>query len=264
MSREDMMAGYGGFVWYELLTSDKKAAESFYERVLGWTVEDARQPGIDYDFITVDGARIGGVMTSPEETCSAGARPAWLGYIGVENADATAEAVAERGGRVLRAPQDIPGYGRFAVLADPQGAAFCVIAPTKDYAGKPSPAHRPGVPGFGGWHELYANDREKAFDFYSSLFGWTKDQAIDLGENGVYQLFAIGDVVSGGVMTRCGETPKPAWNYYFNVESVEAAISRIRDGGGEILMGPHQVPGGGWIVVARDPQGVPFSLVGAK
>jgi predicted enzyme related to lactoylglutathione lyase len=203
-------------------------------------------------------------MMNMQENACPEARPGWLGYIGVEDADATAAAVEAKGGRIRRAPEDIPGYGRFAVLADPQGAVFCVIAPAKDYAGKPSPVHRPGVPGFGGWHELYADDREKAFDFYSSLFGWTKDQAIDLGENGIYQLFAIGGVPSGGIMTRCAQMPGPAWSYYFNVESIETAVGRIRDAGGQIMMGPHPVPGGQWIVIGLDPQGLPFALVGAK
>ncbi len=253
------MSGYGSFVWYELLTRDKTAAESFYGRVLGWKTEDFGQPGIDYDFITIDGVRIGGVMNMPEGACEE-ARPGWLGYIGVEDADACAKAVEAKGGRIHRAPQDIPGYGRFAVLADPQGAAFCVIAPGKDHIGTPSRAHRPGVPGFGGWHELYADDLDTAFDFYSGLFGWTKDQAVDLGEMGVYQLFAIDGASAGGMMTCCGQTPGPRWNYYFNVESIEAAAARIRDAGGQLLMEPHQVPSGSWILMALDPQGVVFSL----
>lgn len=257
------MSGYGSFVWYELRTRDKKAAEAFYGRVLGWTFQDSGQPGADYDFIVADGARVGGICSMPEHACAED-RPGWLGYIGVENADATAASVEAKGGRVHRAPQEIPGYGRFAVLADPQGAAFCIIAPAKDMAATPSPVHRPGVPGFGGWHELYTGDREKAFDFYSSLFGWTKDRAMDIGEMGIYQLFAIGGLPSGGMMTRCGEMPGPAWNYYFNVESIEAATNRIRDAGGQVLMGPHQVPSNDWIVMGLDPQGLPFSAVGPK
>lgn len=252
-----------GFVWYELRARDKRAAEDFYGRVVGWSFEPSGQPGVDYDFVTIGGARIGGVAAMPENACAED-RPGWLGYIGVADADATAAAVEAKGGRVYRAPEDIPGYGRFAVLADPQGAAFCIIAPPAEMQGTPSRVHRPGVPGFSGWHELYAEDREQAFEFYSSLFGWTKDQAVDLGPMGLYQLFAIDGAAAGGMMTRCPDVPAPGWNYYFNVESVEAATARIGGAGGRILMGPHQVPGGGWIVTALDPQGVAFSLTGPK
>lgn len=258
------MAEFGAFVWYELLTSDKSAALAFYGRVLGWKGEDAGQPGVDYTFLTIDGARVGGAMTLPKEACEAGARPGWLGYIGVADADERAKSVEAKGGRILRAPQDIPGYGRFAVLADPQGAVFCIIAPGKEHIESPARVHRPGVPGFGGWHELFTDDPEAAFEFYSSAFGWTKDQAVDLGELGVYQLFAIDGVPAGGIMKRPPNIPAPTWNYYFNVEAIDAAADRTREGGGQILMGPHQVPGGAWIVVALDPQGVPFFLLGPR
>ena len=252
--------GQGAFVWYELLTSDKKAAEAFYTAVMGWKGEDAGQPGIDYTFITVDGARIGGMMTLPEDACKAGARPGWLGYIGVEDADACAKSVEAKGGRIHRAPEDIPGYGRFAVLADPQGAVFCIIAPSKEYAGAPSEVFRRGVPGFGGWHELNSDDPEGAFNFYSALFSWRKDQAFDMGEMGVYQLFDVDGVQTGGIMKRPPQMPVSCWNYYFNVESVDAAAARINAAGGQVAMGPHQVPDGSWILLGVDPQGVMFSL----
>lgn len=258
------MAGYGSFVWYELQTSDKVAADEFYAAVLGWKRVDSGQTGTDYSFITTDGARIGGMMKLEEDACKAGARPGWLGYVGVKDADECANSVSAKGGRTHCAPQDIPGYGRFAVLADPQGAVFCVIAPSEAQAGSSSDVWRPGVPGFGGWHELYAEDIEPAFDFYSSLFGWQKDQAVDLGEVGVYQLFAIDGVQAGGLMKRPPQMPVPCWNYYFNVESVGAAATSIRNAGGQVMMGPHQVPGGSWIVMALDPQGVMFSLTSQK
>lgn len=258
------MSGQGAFVWYELMTSDKKAAQTFYARVMGWKAEDSGQPGMDYTFLTVDGARVGGMMKLPEEACKSGARPGWFGYIGVNDADECAKNVEAKGGRIYRAPEDIPGYGRFAVLADPQGAVFCVIAPSEEYKDASSDAHKPGVPGFGGWHELDANDIETAFEFYSSLFGWTKDQVIDLGDMGVYQLFAINGVLSGGMMKRPPQMPAPCWNYYFNVESAKGAAERIRDAGGQVVMGPHQVPGGSWILMALDPQGVLFCLTSLK
>jgi predicted enzyme related to lactoylglutathione lyase len=254
------MAGYGNFVWYELLTSDKNAAESFYGRVMGWKGEDSGQPGVDYTLLSVDGARIGGMMKLPEDACKAGARPGWFGYIGVEDADDCAKRVEARGGSVHRAPENIPGYGRFAVLADPQGAVFCAIAPAIECAGTPSEAFKRGVPGFGGWHELNTDDPEGAFDFYSDLFDWRKDQAFDMGAMGVYQLFAVNGVPTGGIMKRPPQMPSQCWNYYFNVESVDAAAARIGEAGGQVAMGPHQVPDGSWILLGFDPQGVMFSL----
>lgn len=262
------MAGYGSFVWYELMTTDMNAAATFYGKALGWKTAPSGQPGTDYRFITTGDARIGGMMNIPENACEAGSRPCWLGYIAVKDADACARSVEARGGCVHRAPEDIPGYGRFAVLADPQGATFAVIAPAEMPGARPGEVYRRGVPGFGGWHELYANDWEASFAFYSDLFGWTKDQAVAMGDMGVYQLFAIDGVVAGGMMNRAPQCPgsdsNPCWNYYFNVESIEAAAARVKEAGARISMGPQEVPDGSWILVGLDPQGAPFALVGPK
>lgn len=254
------MAKHGSFVWYELLTTQKAAAEKFYAGLLGWKSQDSGQPGIDYSMIVNDGVTVGGMMTLPKEACDMGAQPGWMGYIAVSDVDASAKRTASAGGKVLREPEDIPGHGRFAILADPQGAAFCIYS-LGTVAGD---AHRPGVPGFGGWHELYTDDVNKALDFYGALFGWTKSMAVDMGEMGVYQLFAIDGVDCGGMMKRPAQMPVCAWNYYFNIDGIDAAAKRVTDGGGKIMMGPHQVPGGSWILMGTDPQGVLFSLTSLK
>ena len=122
----------------------------------------------------------------------------------------------------------------------------------------------PGAPGHVGWRELHAGDGPAAFDFYARLFGWTKDEAMDMGPMGVYQLFAAGGQAIGGMMTKTAETPAPYWLYYFNVEAVDAAIARVKAAGGQLLNGPMQVPGGSWIAQCMDPQGAMFAVVGAK
>ncbi len=126
-----------------------------------------------------------------------------------------------------------------------------------------APQLRPDTPGTVGWHELHSNDWEKAFAFYSGLFGWTKREAVDMGPMGTYQTFATGDGPAvGGMMNRRPEIPGPFWLYYFNVPAIDAASARVTDGGGKLLGEPHQVPGGSWIVHCTDPQGAMFAMVG--
>jgi predicted enzyme related to lactoylglutathione lyase len=254
------MARSGTFVWYELQTTDLAAAQAFYEAVMGWRSVNAEQAEIDYRLLSVDGARVGGMTTLPNDALSAGAQPAWLGYVGVTDVDSCAKIVEEKGGRVCCAPANVPGHGRFAVLADPQGAAFGVFSQSSET----NDVWRPGVPGFCGWHELYAENLGDAFDFYSSLFDWRKDQTVDLGAMGVYQLFAIDGVQIGGMMKRPPQLLAPFWNYYFNVDGAEAAATRVAHAGGQVSMGPHQTPLGGWILVGHDPQGVLFSLTSQR
>lgn len=77
---------------------------------------------------------------------------------------------------------------------------------------------------------------------------------------GVYQLFAQNGEAIGGMMTKTDAVPAPFWLYYFNVDGIDAAKDRVAAGGGEILIDPTEVPGGGWIVQCLDPQGAMFAL----
>ena len=251
----------GTFVWYELMTTDAQAAERFYAEVVGWTMRDSGMPGMRYTLASAGEAMIGGIMGFPPEGCPPGAQPGWLGYIAVDDVDAYAGRVKAAGGAILRDPDDIPGVGRFAVAADPYGAPFVLFRPTSTEA-PPRPA--PGSPGTIGWHELNAGDGPSAFAFYAGLFGWQKDQAMDMGPMGTYQLFKADAEAIGAVMTKPPEIPAPFWLFYFAVDAIDAAQARVTGNGGEVLNGPMEVPGGAWIIQCRDPQGAMFALVAPK
>jgi predicted enzyme related to lactoylglutathione lyase len=249
------------FVWYELMTSDVAAAAAFYQSVIGWDTKDAGMPGMDYTLLLAQGKDVGGLMTLPEEACSRGVPPCWTGYMSVDDVDAYASKVTAAGGQVVRPPEDIPGVGRFAVVTDPYGAAFNLF---KDSSGMAPAPNVPETPGQIGWHELHAGDGVGAFAFYSSLFGWTKAEAMDMGPLGVYQMFAVGGVPVGGMMTKMPDVPQPFWLYYINVPEIDAAAARVIAGGGKILMEAHQVPGGSWVVNCSDPQGAFFAMVAPR
>lgn len=246
------------FCWYELMTSDLAAAESFYAAVIGWKVSDAGMPDFRYTIFSAGETGVAGAMTLPAEAAAQGARPGWIGYIRVEDVDAHAARVTAAGGSVHKAPEDIPGVGRFSVVADPHGAFFCLFREASPMPGTPPP---PNTPGLFGWRELHAGDGPAAFDFYSGLFSWTKTEAMPMGELGVYQLFAAGGDAIGGMMTKMKDCPMPFWLYYVNVEAIDAAAARVTAGGGRIVNGPMEVPGPMWIVQCLDPQGAMFAMV---
>jgi predicted enzyme related to lactoylglutathione lyase len=246
------------FVWYELMTTDARAAEAFYRQVIGWRAADSGMPGTEYTLFSVGPAVIAGMMDLPQEACDAGARPGWIGYVAVDDVDAAAQRLQQAGGKIYRPAEDIPGVGRFAVVADPDGASFCLF---RGNSGEQPPQPPAGTPGTFGWHELYAGDLDRAWGFYSGQFGWTKDQAIDLGAMGVYQLFAAGGEAIGGMMTRPPAVPQACWLYYVNVEAIDAAVGRVTAAGGQVVSGPMEVPGGMWVAQCMDPQGAMFAVV---
>lgn len=247
----------GEFVWYELTTSAPRAAADFYGKVLGWIVKDAGMPGMTYLIAHVGDRPFAGIMNSPPDM-PAPSSPKWWGYIGVEDVDAVAEEAEAAGGAIVRAPDDIPGVGRFAVVADPQGSCFMLFKG----AGEPAPDLPHLTPGSMGWHQLNAKDWETALPFYQRLFGWAKAEAVDMG-GWTYQLLTIAGEGTGAMMSAHGTQPT-GWDFYFAVDDIEAAKGRVEDAGGQIVMGPMEVPGPMWIVVALDPQGGPFALVGNK
>lgn len=246
----------GRFVWYDLMTSDVEQAACFYTDLIGWETV-AWEGQQQYLIWTNEDAPVGGLMPLPEEARRSAATPHWLGYVAVPDTDAAVSTAVELGGLVLVSPTLIPGAGRFAVLQDPQHAVFAVFTPVEE--------ERPcrGQPAVGefSWHELAASDRVAAFEFYRKLFGWEKTEAYDMGEMGLYQMYACAGTTAplGGMFDRPNDMPG-GWLLYVRVRDVQRAVENVRRMGGTVLNGPMEVPGGDIVAQCVDPQGAVFAL----
>jgi len=250
----------GRFAWYELVTTDVAAAKAFYTKVMGWRALDASVPGRAYTLFTAGNALVSGLMDLPEDARKMGASPSWLGYVAVDDVDATADRIKHLGGAVHVPPTDVHNISRFAIFTDPQTARLALFKWLNPGQQQPVEPDRLGRVG---WHELLAADWEKALAFYGELFGWQKADA-DIGGMGTYQLFSAAGQTIGGMLTKPPMIAAPFWLYYFNIGDLDAAAQRVKAGGGEILDGPFEVPGGTWIVQCTDPQGAMFALEGQR
>jgi len=203
---------------------------------------------------------VGGRAKLPEEAKAMGAPTHWLAYVTVPDTEAVVKKTEEAGGAVLMPPTTMEGVGTFAVLQDPQGAAFCPFTPADGPGGEVE------IPTEGrfSWHELYTSDHEAAFAFYSDVFGWEKTHAMDMGEMGIYQMFgpeAGAEFAYGGMMNKPAEMPgPPSWLYYVMVPDIDAAAGKVKELGGLVFNGPMEVPGGDMIAMCIDPQGGTFAL----
>lgn len=246
------------FIWYDLMTPDIAKSKEFYSSVVGWKIADSGMPGMDYNVLKAGDIDVGGMMKTPLEMMEGAKGRPWMGHIYVDSADIAAETAKKLGGKVYRPVTDIPGIGRFAVLGDIGGAAFIAFKPNG--SGQPAKV-ADGTPGHIGWRELMSADWKKDWDFYASLFGWKKGEAMDMGPMGTYQIFEANGGQQGGMMTKTADDPSPPhWNYYFNVDSISAAMKRAKSKGGTFAGEPIEVPGGGWAVNGTDPVGAQFSL----
>ena len=214
--------------------------------------------GFDYRLFPVNDVPVAGAMELLPDMRDRGVPPHWSGYVAVDDVDAATARVARLGGAVRLEPTDIPGVGRFSVIADPHGV---VIMPFRGQG----EALAVGMARLGhvGWRELMAGDLDGAFPFYEALFGWTRAGAVSLGAMGTYQLFACAGVTIGGMMTKPPQVPHVFWRYYVRVDGIDATAERVSDGGGTLVHGPSAVAGGDWVVQAIDPQGAHFALVSA-
>ena len=252
-----MVSSHGRFVWYELTTTDMKSAKAFYASVVGWGARGASMPGSAYSLFTIGDSPVTGLMNMPEEARRTGVTPRWTGYVGVDDVDAAVERIKQLGGAVYVPPMDVPNISRFSVVADPQMATLALVKGAKTSQAQSA---APGKPGHVGWHELLAADWETAFAFYSDLFGWQKADS-HVGVMGAYQEFSAGGETIGGMFTKPATLPVPFWLYYFNIDDIQAAAKRVEAGGGQIVYGPTEVPGGAWIVHCTDPEGAIFALL---
>lgn len=254
----------GSWIWYELMTSGADAARAFYQAVVGWTIKPGTEPPLFYGHIArADGREVGGMLPLSDDMLAQGAHPVWVGYIGVEDLDATMADITARGGRALMPRMDI-AEGSFAMVMDPWGAVFYLMQPNPGPDSPPSVAFSPRDAQSVGWNELYTGDYEGALAFYTQVFGWELSGSMDMGSFGTYQFLSQDGVQFGAMMPKPPHVPRGGWNHYIRVADFDAALDAVRAHGGTVLHGPTQVPGGDWIINAIDPQGAPFALVGQK
>jgi predicted enzyme related to lactoylglutathione lyase len=247
-------------LWFELMTTDMRAAETFYRNVVGWTsapFEGSPQP---YTMFSRSGEiPVAGLMTTPADLK---APPFWAMYVGVPKLEEGAAHIKGLGGRECSPVIDIPTVGRMQMMTDPQGAAFYIYEPARTDRSPETAAEI----GEASWIELMTTDMPAAMAFYHEVFGWQPSEAMDMGEMGTYQMFNRPHGMIGGMMNKPPEMANvpPTWQIYFRVPDIPAAVERVKANGGRILNGPMEVPGGDWIVNAMDPQGAAFSLHARK
>ncbi len=222
-------------VWHDLLTTNVSEARNFYAALLGWTyeVEHAEdfvwKPGeADYPLILHGGEAHGGfVALAPDQQSH------WLAFVAVDNVDETAACAEKLGGTIERAPFDIPGVGRSAVVRDPQGAVICPFVASHDY---------PAPTGVFISDKLFATDIPAAQRFYADLFAWSAPE-------------------TGALAIPEGLDIKPQWVPHIAVADADASIEKARSLGAKLIIAPTRKTGFGRSALLRDPAGALFALL---
>jgi uncharacterized protein len=246
--------------WVDLAVDDLAAARTFYAEVFGWDVERTqRDPGA-YLMASLAGRAVAAIGPRTHDDQPV----AWTTYLATADADATTAAVTAAGGSVVRAPFEVPGVARIAVVADPTGAAFGLWQ-ARTQAG----VERTNVPGAMCWNEVHTDDAGSARAFYADLFGWTYDVFGDPAEPyASAKLHETDAAPIAGVYAPSGGSPdggspermSPYWLTWFGVVDTDATVAAIVERAGAVLMEPHDSPFGRAAVVGG-AQGEVFGVI---
>jgi hypothetical protein len=247
----------GTFSWVDLSTPDLEAATAFYEGLLGWSHNDVDTgDGGIYRMFQLGGKDVAAGSGQREEERSQGVPAHWNNYVTVESADATAERAGRLGGNVMMQPFDVLEAGRMSVIADPAGAVLCVWEPRASIG-----AGIVNDPGALCWNELSTNDVAKAEGFYSDLLGWRFEDQTDPSP---YTRIYVGDRMNGGMRSLGDQELEagvpPNWMPYFSTADVDGSTARVKELGGNAMVGPMPIMNASKITVGQDPTGAVFAL----
>jgi predicted enzyme related to lactoylglutathione lyase len=255
--------------WVDTNQPDPEAAAGFYAGLFGWEVEDVMPPGSQYFMGRIRGLDVAAVGSIPD---GAPPRAVWNTYMWVDDVDETAAKVRDAGGTALREPFDIPGFGRMAVFADPEGAAFSAWQ-AREHKGA-RVVNEAGALNFNG---LGTRDVEGAEAFYGAVFGW-QTMAVG-GGNAMWTLPGYGDHLEAStpglreMVAEMGGPPgfedvvasinpipddqpdvTPHWSVTFATDDADATAAKAAELGGTVVVHPFDAP---WVrmTLIADPAG---------
>lgn len=233
--------------WADLMAPDVEAAGRFYSAVLGWEVPEPDEQHGGYVVAHKAGASAAGIGPVQE-----GARAAWTLYVATDDADATAAAVEQHGGSLLRPPTDVTDLGRMVVATDPTGATFGLWQAGTFVGGQVV-----GEPGGLAWEDLRSTDPAAAQAFYGAVFGYAF-QPVEMAGPDYATFGPAGDPAPyGGIGGLMGGDGPSHWLVYFAVEDADAACAAVTAGGGTVQAPAFDTPFGRMAAVT-DPDGAPF------
>lgn len=246
----------GKIVFAELVTPDLDAAKRFYGGLFGWTFRDTQFGRTRYSEAYLDDAPVAGMI---EKAISPGEhrQPAWLTFMAVRDVDAAETVARQHGAKVLFAPRDVPDLGREAVLADPQGAIFAVVASSSG-----DPPDFLAAPGAWIWGSLVTGDPDTAAAFYQDVFDYEVFEA-PTDDSGLHLMLASDNYARASANPLPVNSPSsyPHWLDYLRVVDAADAAAKVVALGGRVLVEPRIDRHGGKIAVAVDPQGAAFGLL---
>jgi predicted enzyme related to lactoylglutathione lyase len=251
-----MTTGSGRFIWHDLMTTDRDRVIPYYRDLFGWnsqTVDMGSDLGT-YQIIHAGDRQIGGFVDLDP---TAGVPSHWIGYVSVDDVDGAATAAEGAGGTLRMGATDIPSVGRFAMIADLEGALVC---PFRSIEGRGADAPAPADGQFC-WDGLLARDPQGAGLFYAEVFGWSpRLEATVVGPcSGVF--LAHDQEIAGIISIPEGSPQRSVWLPFVGCSDLDDRTGDVARLGGEVWQLPTALPAGGRTAITADPSGALIGLL---
>jgi len=238
--------------WVDIGVPDIPKATAFYGGLFGWDLQDTGPEGGGYRMGTIGGRPVAGIgaQAAPDSGVY------WTTYLASDDADLTAAEIKAAGGQVMMEPFDVMDVGRMFIAADPGGATFGVWE-ARAHTG----IQLANEPGTLIWSENMSRHYEANQAFYAAVFGY---EFGDIGAEGMrYATLDLGGKQVGGIGEIGADQPADvaaSWRTYFAVADTDAALAKVLELGGSVIVPAWDSPYGRMAVVSDD-QGAVFSMM---
>ncbi len=245
----------GKIVWADLVTPDLAGAERFYSGLFGWTFNTVRTGTTEYAVAIMNGLPMAGLLQKPFPT-GEHHQPTWLPFIAVADVDAAERSAISHGAKTVSEPRTYAGRGRQAVLTDPEGAVFAVLASSSG-----DPPDFLAAPGEWIWSSLLEHEPAQSAAFYRAVAGYDVFDLPSEGET-VHAILSSDDYARASINTLPANGRRhPHWLNFVRVDSAPDAVAKAVALGGKVLVEPYVDRHGGKIAVIADPAGAPVGLM---
>ena len=236
--------------WVDLGTSDPDASRAFYGKLFGWTADEpgpVEETG-GYTMFRKDGKLVAGVGPLQD----ANQPVAWSTYVSTDDVDGLVQRARDAGATVMVEPMQVMDAGRMAFFGHEAFGAIGAWEP-----GRHTGAELVNEPGSMTWNELHTRDLEAAKAFGQAVFGWTAAA----WEGSPYTIFNLGENGVAGATGMVPEGTPPHWMAIFAVDDADAAVAKVRELGGSVVVEPMDAEGVGRFAIVADPQGATFGVI---
>ncbi len=245
----------GKVIWLDLETTDAARAKKFYSGLLGWDFRNYHADGTDYAVAMSGGRPVAGIL--PRRIHKGEERPsAWLPFIAVRDVDSAVSNALQHHAQIESDPANFPLRGRQALLMDPEGVRFGILASSSG-----DPPDAAATPGTWSWTALVARDSGDEAVFYQQVFGY---DLLGMPTNSGFERIRLSSEgqarISVSGMPADAASLHPYWIDFVRVANAADTVARALELGGRVILNVHRNDQGDQTAVLADPTGARFGI----